>query len=534
MIQWSTFFAIKRHLFKLRECLVAYEGNSNIQDGSSELEQIRSSLKRIQGMFSNLPIPSPHRSRNSIFELRSIIEDYLALIPWHIILNFFSQAAHSESPPYNWDETRFALRISGTVPASVNPRVEFEILDIISTHLDQLNSATDITKLDTCISELVSLWSPIDTACIPDAIILFLNRRESESVLEMVFLAEKNTEIRLWNHFPRTLSEGASDPPIELQNPLTLRREDLFTALWRLASLKLDADFFDDDDNSHLASIESVLEALSTTESAFAHITYSIVALLKMQIIRMIPSHGSKTLVEAGLNHRVFPTETAIEIPDEINTAQETDEIWETWAMSSFKRNRISEASIYFLAEYLEHCTSDVLPYNAVQTLDKVTFYLLNSAIHHTHQLRLANSVQAIFAVAQSTELLNGIINSQCWSLYADGPKTEEQLRAHREEVDSGHPFVLWPWLDHPIARQTIEDTFTKYKKQLMPSADSLELATVTRLQNILQGLKSWHAEGDLMNPDRDEENEVPISDSIGAQMVRREASASSSTQVVP
>jgi hypothetical protein len=60
MIQWSTFFAIKRHLFKLRECLVAYEGNSNIQDSSSELEQIRSSLKRIQGMFSNLPIPSPH------------------------------------------------------------------------------------------------------------------------------------------------------------------------------------------------------------------------------------------------------------------------------------------------------------------------------------------------------------------------------------------------------------------------------------------------------------------------------------------
>jgi hypothetical protein len=67
-----------------------------------------------------------------------------------------------------------------------------------------------------------------------------------------------------------------------------------------------------------------------------------------------------------------------------------------------------------------------------------------------------------------------------------------------------------------------------------MPSEDSLELATVTRLQNILQGLKSWHAERDPMNPDGDKENEDSISDSIGGRMVRREATASSSTQVVP
>jgi hypothetical protein len=30
MVQWSTFFAIKGHLFKLRECLVAYESNSSL------------------------------------------------------------------------------------------------------------------------------------------------------------------------------------------------------------------------------------------------------------------------------------------------------------------------------------------------------------------------------------------------------------------------------------------------------------------------------------------------------------------------
>jgi hypothetical protein len=340
---------------------------------------------------------------------------------------------------------------------------------------------------------LVSLWQPIDTACIPRAIIVFLNRRESESGLKKALLAQRNTKTRLWSCFPRTLSEKASDPPFGLQNPLSLRREDWFTALWRLASL--DDDFLGDDD-SHLASIESVLDALSTTESRFTHINHSIVALLKMQMLRTMHSRHSRTLVEAGLNHHVFPTETAIEIPDELNTKQETDEIWE--AMYNFKRNRISEASICVVAEYLEHCTTNILPYNPIKTLHKLPSYIPHSTIHHTHQLRLANSVQAIFDATQSTELLNGIINFRWWSLYADGPKTEVQVRAHREKVCSGDP-VLWPWLDHPSARKKIKDAFAECEERLMLSQD---LTTLTRLQNILLGLDIWHPEAKLKDLD--------------------------------
>jgi hypothetical protein len=250
MMQWSTFFAIKGHLLKLREFLATYEGNSNIQDGSSELEQVASSLGRIQGKFFYLPISPPPPSGNSIFQLRSLVEEYLAAIPWHITLNFLSQSARLESPPHHWDETR-AIGVSGVVPASVNPWVELEISNMIPTQIDRLNSATDITKLwwiDTCISELVSLWQPVDTSCIPCAIVVFLNRRDSDSGLKRVLLAERNTEIRLWNCFPRTLFEGASDLPIGLYNPLPLPREDLFTALWRLASLKLEDGFFDGDE----------------------------------------------------------------------------------------------------------------------------------------------------------------------------------------------------------------------------------------------------------------------------------------------
>jgi hypothetical protein len=276
-------------------------------------------------------------------------------------------------------------------------------------------------------------------------------------------------------------------------------------------------------------SIESLLEALSTTESRFAHISHSIIALLKFQILETLKSGSYRTLEEARLNHCVFPTETAIDIPD-------TDELEpsdEPWAFYNFKHNRISEASIYVVAEYLEHCNSDILPYNTTKTLEKITYYPPNSAIHHTHQLRLANSVHTVFRAAPSAELLNAILNCSCWSLYAQGSKTEDQVRAYREKIESGRPVLeLWPWLDHPIAWQKIEHTFEEYENQLI--ADPLELATLTQLQNILQGLKSWHAERDSMNPDCDEENEESISDLIDAQMVRHEATASSSTEVVP
>jgi hypothetical protein len=380
---------------------------------------------------------------------------------------------------------------------------------------------------------LVSLWSSIDTSRIPRAIIVFLNRRKSEFGLKRVLLADKSTEIRLWNCFPRTLSEGASDPLIVAYQypPPPLPREDSFTALWRLASLRLDYHFFDSD-NLQLMSIESLLEALSTTESRFAHISHSIIALLKFQILQTIKSGSYRTLEEARLNHCVFPAETAIDIPDIDEVLDELEPSDEPWAFYNFKHNRISEASIYVVAEYLEHCNSDILPYNTAKTLEKFTYYPPNSAIHHTHQLRLANSVHAVFRAAPSAELLNAILNCSCWSLYAQGPKTEDQVRAYREKIESGRPVLeLWPWLDHPIARQKIEHTFEEYENQLI--TDPLELATLTQLQNILQGLKSWH-ESDSMNPDGDEENEGSISDSIGGRMVRRDASASSSTEAVP
>jgi hypothetical protein len=310
-----------------------------------------------------------------------------------------------------------------------------------------------------------------------------------------------------------TLIEGAPEQWFQSRRLPPLPLEDSFTALWRLTYLTVHDDFVNLPNALRLASLESVLKSLSTTESQFAYISHSIIALLKLKISKEFRYFRPRTVAEAlsGLNHYIFPTETAISIPSEFHM-QETEETWEEWTFYDLQRQRISEASFDIVAEYLEHCTTDILPYNAVKTLDSITYYLPpETAIHPTHQIRLANSVHSVFAAGrfEDSELLNEIINSSCWTLYAEGHKTEEQVRVHLEKANFGERRI-WPWLDNPAARQKVKDAFTDYEKKLMLATDS-DLPN-TRLQTILQGIKSWHPESDSMCPNRDEEGEHPVS----------------------
>ncbi|KAJ7842895.1 hypothetical protein B0H13DRAFT_2413186 [Mycena leptocephala] len=286
MMQWSTFFAVKGHLIKLRESLVKYEANPNIKDGSSELEHDSSSFDIIWHKFSTLPIRVLPPGPPSIFHLRSIIEEFLTQIPWLITLEYLSQSTHLESPPHHFEATLSTLLGSRTVPASVHLFVEREISNVISTQMVRLNSATDPAKIwwiDACISELLSFWQPTDPDCIPRAIIVFLNQRHSESGLKKTLLDNGTTEVHLWNCFPMTLIEGASEHWFQSRRLPPLPLEDSFTALWRLTYLTVHDDFSTAERFTFgFPRVRS--EALSTTESQFAYISHSIIALLKLKI----------------------------------------------------------------------------------------------------------------------------------------------------------------------------------------------------------------------------------------------------------
>ncbi|KAJ7657736.1 hypothetical protein DFH06DRAFT_1197022 [Mycena polygramma] len=188
-------------------------------------------------------------------------------------------------------------------------------------------------------------------------------------------------------------------------------------------------------------------------------------------------------------------------------SGEQFDRIFQTFFTGSLNR---SEARLALIAEYLECCASNLLPYNAVKTVYKLTRQMApREPVHPTHQLRLANSIQPMsFAVENSTELSQAIMHSDCWKIYATGRKTEKKVTLHRNKLnEAGWGRWPWPWLDDPIARQKVKQVFTDYETKLTASGDSPDI--LARLQFILEGIDSWHPEGESSHTQR----RVPESD---------------------
>ncbi|KAJ7812501.1 hypothetical protein B0H14DRAFT_2605726 [Mycena olivaceomarginata] len=109
--------------------------------------------------------------------------------------------------------------------------------------------------------------------------------------------------------------------------------------------------------------------------------------------------------------------------------------------------------------------------------------------VRQKYQIRLANSVHAIFAADPVAGLQKAIINCWCWDLYAAGPETGKKYSETRG----------WHWLEASEARMKIKHAFAKYGGTLKPTTDSPDI--VVRVENILQGLIYWHGEDDAMQP---------------------------------
>ncbi|KAJ6559962.1 hypothetical protein B0H19DRAFT_1260636 [Mycena capillaripes] len=489
MMALSTFLGVRGHLIELQNHLVELENEAD----SSQLKQVTASFNKTRSKLAIFGIPgTPWNPGFETLNLWSQIEAYLSHVPYYITLGFLLTLG-SGSPPYHFNETCLILRRFRAGSISLD---EHCLHDMMLTQLERLNNATDYQEMawiDTGLSELLSLWWPATPHCIPRAIILFLNGRDSDWGLNRVFLTNVAIEIHLWNCFPRTLFEGALEPSSQLQRPAPLPQEASFTALWRLAFLVVDHNYLQPSDLRSPA-IEAVLQALSTTESRFAPMSCSVIALLKFQILRELDPRSGVTLRKAGTNHPALPSETVTSFPDKVRTMQENDVLPapQQFPLHLFKYARTAEARVDIIAEYLEHCTSESLPYNALITFDKIAYNLfLHTPIHSVYQMRLASSIHGVLA-AGFMELLGRIVNCTCWAIYAGGHKTEDQVRTYREELRTrrGEQAHNIPWLDNPIARQKIKDAFIRYEEQL-----NLSSGTPNHLQNILQGIESWHTQ---------------------------------------
>ncbi|KAJ7868126.1 hypothetical protein B0H13DRAFT_2202781 [Mycena leptocephala] len=504
VIPWSIFCTIKDQLTKLREYLTEVDKrNSKVYSPNSV--HVSNSLLGIHKKFYALQIFTIPKPQN-FPSLHSVIDTYLSDIPYHIFLKFLSSSAYLEAPPYQWEQTCTILRVSRSAPVSPNLKkiVEQTIHEVISSQIHRLNAATDDMKtewINNCICELVSLWQPNDDDRIHWAIVLFLNNCKSyKAVWELCH--SDDIESRLWKCFRRTLLDNLID---------SVEVCEEFTAMWRLASICIGIHPVPNAE-SRWTSRESALKALSTDESPLLPITYSITLFLKLQLLRDHDFPWQDTTVGdilSWFNHYLLPTETATRLPDELCSMQGEDPLpssqWPT--MQILRQQRVSEACLNAVAEYLEHCFSATLPYNSVETLKMINNTLdiiPHAPIDPTHQMRLANAIHSIFTTVQpSMELMEAIVSCLCWSLYAEGSKTEVEVKDYHTQwvknyLNRWRKGRYWPWLNDPVAQQKIKDAFMVYEG-LLKLASHSSRGILLHLQRILRGLDSWHNGPDIM-----------------------------------
>ncbi|KAJ7664022.1 hypothetical protein DFH06DRAFT_1042280 [Mycena polygramma] len=509
LVAWSTFLVIEVELTGLREKLAAYEADFLSKGIHSGVEEIALCLRAIRSTLEFLYVPIPEvptpRNQHAIIQLGSWIEIILSGVPCHIALAYFSDSACSDSLPYRWLDTREILlkALCSPTPISLQATIEREMTRIISHRLDRLNNdPDDATESDWVlysIADVLSLWTALDTNHIHWAIIYLLNHSKHDRHLRAIFClgpAEKKTaEIHLWSCFPKTMLDASSGSP------------NTITALWRLVSIGLQHHYYTT--SSRLASAEELLSALSTRETPFAGIAHSVIAMLKVSILR---DRNLPTVKTQGMWDDINTTslrsgdvDAGLYMPDEngMSAAQ-----WKELRNLGF--HRLSTPCLDIVAEYLEHCTCapDNLPYKAAETFHKITHavYLTPAqAIHPSLQIRLANSIQAIFSLASDTELLDQIVICPLWAVYGAGIKTKQEIEARRNKfmfsTDNSHDELpedprhrFWPWLDNPEARRKIKQAFAGYEVKLNSMSQSTS-HVLPQLQQILAGMDSWHPE---------------------------------------
>ncbi|KAJ6477892.1 hypothetical protein C8R47DRAFT_1288774 [Mycena vitilis] len=169
--------------------------------------------------------------------------------------------------------------------------------------------------------------------------------------------------------------------------------------------------------------------------------------------------------------------ETAIYVPPALlDVEAPEDGIYSEDNDSSFRvalLNRLAEAKFVLLAEFLEGCGSEILPYRAKDTFQVIFPFSPVCEIHDAHQIRLAHSMHRLLACENASDILDSICTSPMFKVYY--------------EVAHGAPLIGVPWLRNSTARALIHDTLAKYAERVP--------VTMRHIRGVLDGMKLLHGD---------------------------------------
>jgi hypothetical protein len=459
MMKWSTFSAVQRRLVEQAHYLAGFR--ERLGGPNADFLPIRSLFHHLAVKCSfyinGTPYPIQHSelTESNIPQLLQMIHHFQTSAPHTILFEYLRKSAALDSQPYQWEATLTTISIDRSLPFfAFRQPLEWNLAALMQRLRAHRTAqrASGFNWKDTAIAELCSFWRPENPVTIPSCIIHYINHRNSDAALKH-FARRSRIMPYLWSCFPKTLSQGAS---LCFNEDLKQRSssEDLLTSLWAMA-------FFDD--SLHLKSAplyEDLIEAISVSE--FPHISVSATALIKYRILQALHlklDDSSLALAMELINslNLLFPADTAI-LPLKAQPSL------------SAMQHRIGEAKLHVLAEFLQHCSSNTLPYKAVETVGVIAEGMPLGPVHKTHQIRLATGIEAVFASNSSTDLMNTIISSSLL------------------EIAELQPYWVDPWLDDPLARQKLRLAFEKYE-QVLATSNPDACPNRTRLRAIVDKL---------------------------------------------
>ncbi|KAJ7110571.1 hypothetical protein C8R44DRAFT_883705 [Mycena epipterygia] len=307
--------------------------------------------------------------------------------------------------------------------------------------------------------------------------IKYLNRRTSDAAVEQV--SWKGGTTFLWSSITEGLAKRRYLNPSAVSEGIAL--DDLSAALWRLCVLPRQVVI-------QLSVCDAALAAV--VNAGHSQVSSSLIPLIKVKIFDALrfnhhTARTPKSDLALQLRHHAFPSETAVDIPPDLDIETLEDEAIDAQLdpLYSVLSDRITEGRVQLLAQFLENCADTVFPYDPVKTLSVLGSFAPAAQVHASHQIRLATSLKNLSR--RRPALLKAVINIAAFDVYASSAETEKSRAI-------GGWLQSQPWLDDADSRDIVKHCLARYSRALS-GTDSAALGE--RVDSILDGLDYLHRE---------------------------------------
>ncbi|KAJ6458073.1 hypothetical protein C8R47DRAFT_1081852 [Mycena vitilis] len=395
--------------------------------------------------LNDVDLRNPQHTQALLSEIEVGI-NYIHTLPFSIFIGYLSDAAASETPPYQFATTRSLIRPTGPIPSSVQfrTRVVRALNKVMENHRELFQTCDNPHWLDEVFRLMLTCWGPPDSGGLPWEVLNYVNCRKSrDSVSRLGSTLSESA----WTAVPRSICAKSDADPSGLESTMAL------TAVWRICR----AHKFRPS-GAYPSAFRELIASVCRT--GIPHLTPSVVAMAKFCFFRALSTMARNLIVAPrdivrAFNDPHFPSETSIAMPDpEEAESQDLNEL------RRLVGHRCIEAELATLSEFMECCISADLPYESADMIVHIAPAGIESTIHRVHQRRFAKAVSALF---------NAAVNSP----HGDGlAKTILGLRLFYVYVAEDVSGSLCAWLDDPDARNSMKTTLTAYLARLS-SADT-------------------------------------------------------------